>query len=92
MYRINNDKDPSDHNFTKVVVKNYEVKRGAQGLCRNAVNHIKFLTLMAQAVHIVIKKLFCGLDYQYQIVINSIPAETLAVPFWFHKYFYHNFF
>ena len=41
---------------------------------------------MAQAVDIVIKKSLCGLDYQYQIVINSIRAETLAVPFWFHAF------
>ena len=74
-------------------------KGGSQGLYRNAVDHIKNFddddpgrkTLMQEkcfAAWVIIIIIFN--------VINSIPAQALAVPFWFNicfiKVFFLNFF
>ena len=49
--------------------KDMKSKEGGQGLCRNAVDHIKIFV----APGVIIIKNFN--------VINSIPAQALAAPF-----------
>ena len=53
-------------------------KGGSQDLCRNAVDHIKNLIMMAKTPQCFVAWVIIIKNFN---VINSIPAQALAAPF-----------
>ena len=64
--------------WKKAVVKRYDIKKGSQGLCRNAFDYIKILIMLTQAAKHFLCHCFVAWIIIIKILMWSTVFQTLA--------------